>query len=95
MATVATVIAAAHRAEQSVGYRMSENVGVGMTEQALVMGNLDAAQNELTAFGERVNVHAQARLQISHVHSNSPSWDRKPYSCPLCRIMRTSDANMT
>ncbi len=49
--------------EQGVGYGVGQNVGVGVSEQAALEGDLDAAEHEPAAFlrrGESVDVNAEA-----------------------------------
>ena len=49
-------VAQARGAQERVADRVHEHVGVGMPQQALVMRNLDAADDELAPFGERMHI---------------------------------------
>jgi hypothetical protein len=44
---MAADIAQRRRTEQRIGDRMEQRVGVGMAEQPRLMGNLDAAEDQL------------------------------------------------
>src|SRR5438309_3060587 len=51
-------VAKARGAEQRVADRVRKHVGVGMPQQALVMRDLDAADDELAPLGERMHIEA-------------------------------------
>ena len=53
---MAADIAERHRTEQRIGNRMQQRIGVGMTEQAGGVGNLDPAENQLAAFDQFMHV---------------------------------------
>ena len=58
---MAADIAKTGRAENRIGNRVADNVGVGVAEAAAIRGNRDAADYERTAFDEAVKIVARAR----------------------------------
>ena len=58
--------------EQGIHHGMAEDIGVGVALQPAIMGNLDPAENELTACGKGVNVksasdskrHQQRQMRV-------------------------------
>ena len=61
---MAADIAVAERAEDRIGDRMAQHVGVGMADEALIVRNLDAAEPDMIAGPEGVDVIALARSHI-------------------------------
>ena len=61
---MAADIAFADRAENRIGDRMAQHVGVGMADQALIMRNLDAAEPDMIAGPEGMDVIALTRSHI-------------------------------
>ena len=75
-------VAVAERAENGVDQRMQHHVGVGMSVQPAVMGNADAAEHDMIAVAEGVDVEAHAGADIVEqsgsrghsLHRNPPAW---------------------
>ena len=60
-------VAASRRAEQSVHHRVGDDIGVGVTLEPAVVGNLDAAEDQRAVGAEAVAVIADA-----DAHSDGP-----------------------
>ena len=74
-------IARARRAEQRVGNGMRQLVGVGVAQEALMMRNVDAAQNELAVGRERMDVEAQADTRLRNVRHDGPLLENAKPTC--------------
>ncbi len=59
-------------AQQRVAERMRQRVAIGMAHGPLVEWNFDAAEDQLAAFGEAVQIVADARAG----HRAARSWRR-------------------
>ena len=70
------------RAEQRIGDRMQQHVGIRMAEQAGAVRHLDAAQDQLAARHQLVNVPALADADIESGHG-----------CATRRLCRTASAS--
>ena len=57
-------VAVAERAEDGVDQRMQHDVGVGMSLQPAIMRNADAAEHDMIAVAEGVNVEAHAGADV-------------------------------
>ena len=53
---MAADVAQTRRAEQCVGNRVQQRVGIGMSEQAFFKRNVYAAENQIAAFDELVDI---------------------------------------
>ena len=63
---MAADVAQPGRAQQRIADRVQQHVGVGVSGQPQVVGNVDAADDELAAGGEGVDVEAVADAEFSH-----------------------------
>ena len=62
---------------------MYEDVGVGMTVQAFVMRNLDATENQLSAFNQGVDVITDTNVDHVRNYRDGSSMDQEICSEPL------------
>ena len=67
---MAADVAQPRRAQQRVADRVQQHVGVGMAGEPALVGNVDAADDELAIFGKSVHVEAVADPEV--IHSASP-----------------------
>ena len=65
-------IAGADRAEHGVGQRVQAGIGVGMADQAMVVRHLDAAEPDMIARAEGVDIETLAGADIAEPRSDAP-----------------------
>ena len=71
-------VAAANGAQQGIGNRMSQNIGIGVAKKPQGMGYFHAAQDQLAAFYQSMDVIAQADTQPFIRHRWILPWTRLP-----------------
>ena len=59
-------VAVAERAEDGVGQRVETGIGIGVTEQSLLVGNVDPADDALAPFHELVDIEPLANAERDH-----------------------------
>jgi len=80
------------RAEQRIRYRMTENIAVGMSDQAFFVGNFNPAQNERGRWSEPMEIETDANSKFHRVvFSSSRKARANVRSVGLVILMLRSD----